>query len=87
MVPAARLELARPHQALDFESNASTDSTTRACVFLKRERIIEVEQGIFNHAFQETRRTGFLGDFAEERGELDGSVPLGRSKGRRTKPK
>ena len=61
MVPAARLELARPHQALDFESNASTDSTTRACVFLKRERIIEVEQGIFNHAFQETRRTGFWG--------------------------
>lgn len=32
MVPAARLELARPLQTLDFESNASTDSTTRAYV-------------------------------------------------------
>ena len=38
MVPAARLELARPHQALDFESNASTDSTIRARRFLEGKR-------------------------------------------------
>ncbi len=30
MVPEAGLEPARPHQTLDFESNASTDSTIRA---------------------------------------------------------
>lgn len=34
MVPEAGLEPARPHQTLDFESNASTDSTIRAWYFI-----------------------------------------------------
>ena len=38
MVPEAGLEPARPHQTLDFESNASTDSTIRARRFLEGKR-------------------------------------------------
>ena len=34
VVPEAGLEPARPHQTLDFESNASTDSTIRAWYFI-----------------------------------------------------
>ena len=36
LVPEAGLEPARPHQTLDFESNASTDSTIRAWCLRKK---------------------------------------------------
>ncbi len=42
LVPEAGLEPARPHQTLDFESNASTDSTIRAWAFALRQKRVEL---------------------------------------------
>ena len=52
MVPEAGLEPARPHQTLDFESNASTDSTIRAWYFCwieqKRVALYKGDTPLFN---------------------------------------
>ena len=42
LVPEAGLEPARPHQTLDFESNASTDSTIRAWCLRLSEKAFEL---------------------------------------------